>query len=557
MEQGQRQNIAGDSRIAVRPGRGTLAFAGLVLLALAGCAAQMNAPTASHDKAAGTEPWRIHCETARSMQEPGEVADLDDERWIRGRDQAGDPAELQGKLVDGFFELHHVAATANGPVPPERTALRKICIDTIAARQDEQPLVLGWVMAAREHEEIEVPIVYRKRGAPDHISRVVIFGDSLTDSGRLKRRLHVFPNDPYWLGRFSNGPVWPEYLAMSTDLSVQNNAYGGASVVYLEQLPGAGMVSRVREYGQMFVSGSIDLQISDYLDRSLNGQGVAQPSETLFLIWAGANDYISKEPVSGLITTFLNSPEGESGYRTVVEQAVTGLADHVRTLYAAGARRFLLIDLPDLGRSPIVLQNTTYTPELASTLDEDGRRLELARRLTELTVYHNERLAQVIAQLQPELPEARIVLLDEFTQFAKLTGSQREAPGLDPGLNANYDLNFGYDYSASETVLRTGQQALHLQKPCYSGAYLGTRDPGKICASPERTVFWDIVHPTTLTHCWQAYFVSQAMHDAGWTGSLPNQQDYLDWCRSIVGKVTFGYESWYIVEQDASDDSPE
>ena len=123
------------------------------------------------------------------------------------------------------------------------TGKSKICIDTIAAREEDEPLLLGWVMAAREHEDIEVPIAYPRDDSRGRISRVVIFGDSLTDSGRLKRRLMVFPEKPYWLGRFSNGPVWPEYLAMATDVAVQNNAYGGASVVYLDQLPGAGIIT--------------------------------------------------------------------------------------------------------------------------------------------------------------------------------------------------------------------------------------------------------------------------------------------------------------------------
>ena len=513
----------------------------------AGCATQISAPTISHSEVVDGQPWRIHCETAHSMQAPGEVPGVEGGRWIRGRDHAGEPVKLDGKLVDGFFELTNISAPANGSVPLQRTALRKLCIDTIAARQESEPLMLGWVMAAREYEDVEVPIAYPGRVDSGRVSRVVIFGDSLTDSGKLKRRLLVFPDRPYWLGRFSNGPVWPEYLAMATDLSVQNNSYGGASVIYLEQLPGAGIVSHVREYGQMFVSGTIDLQINDYLDKSLNGQDIARPLETLFIIWGGANDYISKEPVSGLITTFLNSPEGETGYRAVAEQTVAGLAEHVRTLYQAGGRRFLLLNLPDLGHSPIVLQNTTYTPELANTHDEDARRLELAHRLTELTIYHNERLKQTLHKLLQELPDSEIVLLDAFDDFSRLTGTVENSAGF----------SYGYDYSTNEEVLTSEGKGLRLLRPCYSGSYLGTRDPGEICESPETAVFWDVVHPTTLTHCWQAFSVGKAMHKAGWLGALPEEPDYLNWCRAIVEKVTFGFQNWYIVERGIKPSLPE
>jgi len=522
-----------------------LLYACLLHVLLTGCASQISAPTISHSEGVDNEPWRIHCETAQSMQAPGEVPGVEDGRWIRGRDQAGEPVELHGKLVDGFFELANVTAPANGSVALQRTALRKLCIDTIAARKESEPLMLGWVMAAREHEDVEVPIAYPGRVDGDGISRVVIFGDSLTDSGKLKRRLLVFPDKPYWLGRFSNGPVWPEYLAMATDLSVQNNSYGGASVIYLDPLPGAGIVSHIREKGQMFVSGTIDLQINDYLDKSLNGQDIARPLETLFLIWGGANDYISKEPISGLITTFLNSPEGESGYRAVAQQTVAGLTEHVRMLYRAGGKRFLLLNLPDLGQSPIVLQNTTYTPELANTHDEDARRLELAHRLTELTLYHNERLKQAVNMLQQELPDAEIALLDVFADFSRLTGAVENSTGF----------SYGYDYSSNEEVLTSAGKGLRLLRPCYSGSYLGTRDPGEICDSPETAVFWDVVHPTTLTHCWQAFSVEKAMHEAGWLGPLPDEPDYLTWCRAIVEKVTFGFQNWSIIDSGSEAES--
>ena len=92
-------------------------------------------------------------------------------------------------------------------------------------------------------------------------ARVVIFGDSLTDTGRLKQRLKIFPIDPYWLGRFSNGPAWPEYLAMVTGMGVQNHAYRGASAAERDALPGENFYGRIRHVGQFFVSGTIDLQI--------------------------------------------------------------------------------------------------------------------------------------------------------------------------------------------------------------------------------------------------------------------------------------------------------
>lgn len=79
---------------------------------------------------------------------------------------------------------------------------------------------------------------------------------------------------------------------------------------------------RRRDLGQFFVCGSIKLQISDYLNGTLKGTQLEQPDTTAFLIWTGANDYISEEPITGLITAFLKSPEGKARCEGVVKRAV-------------------------------------------------------------------------------------------------------------------------------------------------------------------------------------------------------------------------------------------
>ena len=116
---------------------------------------------------------------------------------------------------------------------------REACLDTISRIEGSEQLMLGWVMAARAREEVNIPPVYpEEMKGGDKVTRIVIFGDSLTDTGRLKQRLKFFPLKPYWIGRFSNGPVWPEYLFLVTGLGVQNLAYGGASAADPDALPG-------------------------------------------------------------------------------------------------------------------------------------------------------------------------------------------------------------------------------------------------------------------------------------------------------------------------------
>ena len=507
--------------------------AAVMAIFVAGCAMQIHEPTVDHHPAMLDEPWLVHCESARTQEEnPEKVAGVDNYDWVFAENDQGQRVTIEGKLVDGFFEVAAVHSPSGQPIETSRLAIREACLDTISRIEGDKELMLGWVMVARAREDVNVPPVYPEELASgDEVTRVVIFGDSLTDTGRLKHRLKIFPMKPYWIGRFSNGPMWPEYLAMATGMGVQNHAYGGASAAEPDALPGANLYARTRDVGQFFVSGTIELQISDYLERTLLDGKIERADTTAFLIWAGANDYISKEPISGLITTFLNSPEGEAGYKVVVERAVMELARHMRTLYEAGARQFVMVNTPDLGRTPIVLQNTTYTPEYLETNDV-ARRIELARRLTELTRYHNQLLATATEQLRLELPGSKVLLVDAFGHFQRLYGGDDNAP-LQPK-------DYGYDPTALLETLRYKDKQLNLQQRCYNGSYLGTRDPDSICPDPNQALFWDTVHPTTLTHCWQAWKMGTDMAEAGWIRPLPDQTTYLRWCQVIVDRVTLG-----------------
>src|SRR5439155_21476778 len=58
-------------------------------------------------------------------------------------------------------------------------------------------------------------------------TKLVVFGDSLSDTGNVYAVTAgaVPPSPPYYAGRFSNGPVWAEYLAAALALPAVNYAY--------------------------------------------------------------------------------------------------------------------------------------------------------------------------------------------------------------------------------------------------------------------------------------------------------------------------------------------
>ena len=53
-------------------------------------------------------------------------------------------------------------------------------------------------MAGRDTRDINVPVAFPWEDAGNYpVTRLVLFGDSLTDAGRLKHKMQVFPGSPY------------------------------------------------------------------------------------------------------------------------------------------------------------------------------------------------------------------------------------------------------------------------------------------------------------------------------------------------------------------------
>src|SRR6202041_1516226 len=59
-------------------------------------------------------------------------------------------------------------------------------------------------------------------------SALVVYGDSLSDNGNLYAAIG-YPPSPYFQGRFSNGPVAAEQLAVALGVPLLDFAVGGAT----------------------------------------------------------------------------------------------------------------------------------------------------------------------------------------------------------------------------------------------------------------------------------------------------------------------------------------
>jgi len=173
--------------------------------------------------------------------------------------------------------------------------VRAACERTLERMQPRMARELGKVRGARDGEELNAPLLFPDDPAtPMRVKRLVVFGDSLSDTGKLRQRLYVFPRPPYWMGRFSNGPIWTDYLEWESGVAIQHHAYGGATAAGHTSVGDEPLFATIRAGGQLFLTGSIDVQVGDYLERNLVGQPVAAAGETAFLIWAGAPSSLSQ-----------------------------------------------------------------------------------------------------------------------------------------------------------------------------------------------------------------------------------------------------------------------
>ena len=155
-------------------------------------------------------------------------------------------------------------------------------------------------------------------GAPAEattIDSIVAFGDSMSDSGNLFSYTGHPPAPYYYEGRFSNGPLWVEYLAETLDSPLDNRAFGGATTGDYNYATGKNV-------------WGLKWQIDTYLTQS-----PVFDADILYTIWAGGNDYFT-DPYSDPSVSV-----GNIGYA-------------LNRLSNAGAHNILVVSVPDLGITP-------------------------------------------------------------------------------------------------------------------------------------------------------------------------------------------------------------
>ncbi len=208
-------------------------------------------------------------------------------------------------------------------------------------------------------------------------SEIVVFGDSISDNGNGLYILTggAIPLPPYWEGRFSNGPVWPEYLAADLGMVglLDDYAVGGAT-------SGTQVNGAPPEWPHGTQS-----QIDQYLS---SHQGEVDPG-ALYIVWTGHNDifmFLSQ------ITPTTTPEEIGAALEAARSAFVANMKYTIKALWDAGARHILVVNILDLGKPAVA----DYSPWVS-----------------QVTAGFNEGLAGVLSTLAAEAG-VRTIAMDAF-----------------------------------------------------------------------------------------------------------------------------------------------
>ena len=307
-------------------------------------------------------------------------------------------------------------------------------------------------------------------------SQVIIFGDSLSDVGNFA---HVagdtygvdYPssalNFNYSDGQFTNSSstspgsgtyvgLWHEQLASRFlgMMPATNSLNGGTDYAYGDATTQEG-TSTVTEGPVHITIENMGQQVTDYLTSTTNGTADAN---ALYIVWGGASD---------LLADYTETSVSATAQRVVflVEQ-----------LAAAGARKFVVPNLPPLGNTPEYNANVTVAANLNQACSDYRNDL-------------NNDLDSAVTSLSGLGIKVTITRPDVFTLFQNIL--------------TNYG-SFGF------TDVLTAAQGKRL--------------------NVDQSLFWDDVHPTTAGHNQIAQFTADILpggHPAFFDGeALLNSGDF-------------------------------
>lgn len=282
--------------------------------------------------------------------------------------------------------------------------------------------------------------------------RIVVFGTSLSDPGNFFA-LHLINNTPpyttyvnsllvpgeaYAIGghHLSNGATWIEQLAQPLGLA-------GTVRPAFASMTGATnyAIDQARAYND-----GVNVNLQDEVLRFTNDVGGVAPSGALYVMEMGSND------VRDALQHYLVGDT--AGGNLILQEALTSIGGELQTLYAMGARHFLIWNVPDI----------SLIPSIRLADEQSGTGTFIRGLALTLTTTFNGQLASIVGSLE-SLPGIDVKVLDAFDDVDEIVAH----PAM-----------FGLT-DVQDACIMPGVAPFQ-------------------CRTPDKYLFWDGLHPTRAGH---------------------------------------------------------
>ncbi|OLY85354.1 Thermolabile hemolysin [Smittium mucronatum] len=291
---------------------------------------------------------------------------------------------------------------------------------------------------------------------------LVVFGNSLSDIGNIDNVTYAVP---WYNGRFSNGPVWNEYLAHTNNLTLINYAIGGAASnnTFVYDISGQNVT----------IPSAIDQIV--LFNQTFGGKFSEDSIKNdIAVVEIGGNDFLYSASELATNSTDLN---------TFTDDLVEYIMNGVRMLYDMGYKKILVTDISDLGVTPSILAlSQTASENVGDYVTAANDKLSIA-------------VASYLKMYESDVDYIRVVDL------------------------------YGFVKIVSEPTVSSALNITVTNAPCYvtlNGTLVSS------CSNSDEYLFMDTIHPSTKVHALTAAVISEIISNSNFTLSQSVLLDLID-----------------------------
>ena len=311
--------------------------------------------------------------------------------------------------------------------------------------------------------ESEFKFMIFRDNIQEQIGDFLVFGDSISDQGNSFSAFGTPQSPPYYSGRFSNGPVWAEKVATEYGKTLAAGNFGG---------PGTNRAFGGAQTGNG-MSFLIIPNVGEQIDRYLSNVNSNINQNDLIFLFAGGNDFVF----------------GAANPNITLQNMV----EHANTLADAGGKKFVVVNLPPIEKTP------TYSSNTPSDIAQAGSKVS----------YYNTQLPIEMSSLALER-NISIQVIDIYSMFNEIYYN-----GTFGGITNVVDEACGYT--------------------------TGSCNSNDIAPNPDEFMFWDYIHPTRVIHDALAELMLQEIGLPDTDGdSIEDGIDLCEWTPKIESANTYG-----------------